>query len=200
MSDFLSTGQIAKYCGVHLRTVIRWIERGHLKGYKLPGRGNNRVEKRTFINFLIANEMPIPEELLSQKSSVLVIDDDVAMAKAIMRVFHSDTWETAYAADGFQAGLAIANGQFDLITLDLMMPGIDGFSVLSTLKNDIKLNKIPVLVISGCDEKMLAEAKQSGASETLGKPFENKELIEIARKLIGIHLTFKKYASNQALT
>ena len=38
----LTSGEIATYCDVNLRTVIRWIESGKLKGFKLPGRGNNR--------------------------------------------------------------------------------------------------------------------------------------------------------------
>ena len=47
----LTTGEIAKYCGVTLRTVIRWLETEKLKGFKLPGRGNNRVLVDDFIVF-----------------------------------------------------------------------------------------------------------------------------------------------------
>lgn len=60
----LTTGEVAKYCGVNPRTVIRWIERGHLKAYHLPGRGDSRVEVHDFLSFLREHEMPIPEELL----------------------------------------------------------------------------------------------------------------------------------------
>jgi len=59
----LSTGEIAKLCDVNLRTVIRWIERGALKGFKLPGRGNNRVRVEDFLAFLVEHEIPIPAEL-----------------------------------------------------------------------------------------------------------------------------------------
>ncbi|MDO6805884.1 helix-turn-helix domain-containing protein, partial [Wenyingzhuangia sp. 1_MG-2023] len=54
----LTTGEVAKYCGVNFRTVIRWIERGHLEAYKLPGRGDNRVPVAGFVRFLQSNEMP----------------------------------------------------------------------------------------------------------------------------------------------
>ena len=47
----LTSGEIASYCDVNLRTVIRWIESGKLKGFKLPGRGNNRVLVEDFVAF-----------------------------------------------------------------------------------------------------------------------------------------------------
>lgn len=59
----LTTGEAARFCGVNFRTVIRWIKRGHLRAYQLPGRGDNRIETKEFLAFLARNEMPVPEEL-----------------------------------------------------------------------------------------------------------------------------------------
>jgi len=58
----LTTGEIARYCGVNFRTVIRWIKRGYLNAFQLPGRGDNRVEVEDFLIFLKKNNIPIPEE------------------------------------------------------------------------------------------------------------------------------------------
>jgi two-component system response regulator VicR len=70
-----------------LRTVIRWINRGFLKGFKLTGRGNNRVQHEDFIAFLEEHGMPIPEKFQQQKSKrILIVDDELAMANAIQRV------------------------------------------------------------------------------------------------------------------
>lgn len=184
MNNYLSTGQIAKYCGVHLRTVIRWIEQGHLKGYKLPGRGNNRVELHEFLSFLKSNSMPIPAELISNKKHVLVIEDDVSMAKFIMLIFQANGWDTSYAADGFQAGLTLAKTSIDLITLDLNMPTMDGFSVLSILSQDLDLKTIPVLVISAGSEELLDKAKSAGAIATLGKPLKAEDLLKVVDSLV----------------
>ena len=76
----LTTGEVAKYCGVNFRTVIRWIERGHLDAYKLPGRGDNRIPVESFVDFLANNNMPIPEELEggSQKMVMLVASEDIS--------------------------------------------------------------------------------------------------------------------------
>lgn len=129
--------------------------------------------------------MPIPKELLTSQKRVLVIDDDVSIAKFIMLVFQADGWEVFYAADGFQAGLTLAKTPMDLITLDLMMPTMDGFTVLSVLSQDSDLKKIPVLVVSGGNEELLNRAKQAGAADTLIKPIDGKKLIDVANKLTG---------------
>ena len=59
----LTTGEIAQYCGVNFRTVIRWIKRGYLDAYQLPGRGDNRVKIIDFIDFLDRFNMPVPDDL-----------------------------------------------------------------------------------------------------------------------------------------
>lgn len=183
MNNSLSTGQIAQYCGVHLRTVIRWIEQGHLKGYKLPGRGNNRVLRKEFINFLTKQNMPIPEALVSKVKTVLIVDDDKQMADAISRVLRRDSWNTIHVADGFQAGLALAKNDINLITLDLMMPNINGFDVLETLAGDKQLRNIPVLVISASHDNDLQKALTMGANDYLKKPFDNAMLLERTNRL-----------------
>ena len=82
----LTSGEIAQYCDVNLRTVIRWLESGKLKGFKLPGRGNNRVLVSDFIEFLERHEMPIPEALKPEASPlILIVDDEMPVAKLLMR-------------------------------------------------------------------------------------------------------------------
>ena len=71
----LTTGEVAKYCGVNFRTVIRWIERGHLDAYKLPGRGDNRIPVESFVDFLNNNNMPIPEELDTGGHKLVLLAD-----------------------------------------------------------------------------------------------------------------------------
>jgi len=58
----LTTGDIARYCDVTPRTVIRWIQRGHLRAHQLPGRGDNRVDPSDFLVFLDKHALPVPVE------------------------------------------------------------------------------------------------------------------------------------------
>jgi len=65
--EYLTTGAIAKYCGVSKVTVLRWIEKGYLSAFKLP-RGQNRIHREDFSEFLAEHNMPIHKHM-SKRSS-----------------------------------------------------------------------------------------------------------------------------------
>ncbi len=182
MKKSLTTGQIAKHCGVNFRTVIRWIERGLLKAYQLPGRGDNRVEVEDFLVFLRENNMPVPVEFQSSPR-ILVVDDDVKMARAIRRVLLTGGYTVDIAESGFDAGVKIASDPPALITLDLNMPGISGVDVLRILR-ETQGPGIRVLVVSGASPQELKEAVGAGANAVLEKPFQNDELLTAVRRLM----------------
>lgn len=182
----LTTGEIAKLCDVNLRTVIRWIDRGSLKGFKLPGRGNNRVREEDFVAFLKEHNMPIPAEFESVENQlILIVDDEAAVAKAIQRVFKGAGYKTAIAADGFRAGGMLTSEKPVLMTLDLSMPGLDGFQVLEYVRATEEIANTRILVISALDDESLNRALECGADAVLQKPFENAELLRVAKQLIG---------------
>ena len=182
MKKALTTGEIAKYCGVNFRTVIRWIERGHLKSYKLPGRGDNRVQLGDFVDFLTANNMPVPEGLVQKNERILVLDDDRPMSEAIARVLKSQKYEVDIANSGFEAGAMLTAREPGLMTLDLCMPGLDGFQMLAYIREHYS-STLKILVISGLQQIKLNKALASGANAALKKPFDSDELIETIRML-----------------
>lgn len=181
----LTTGEIAEYCDVNFRTVIRWIERGLLKSYKLPGRGDNRIQPEDFVTFLQENDMPIPTDFadLNRQNRILIIDDDVAMASAIERVFKRDGFDVAVANSGFDAGNKLASFQPALVTLDLSMPGMDGFEVLKRIREQFG-SSIKVLVLSALNDVGLQKAMTTGADKTMNKPFDNEILLNEAINLL----------------
>lgn len=91
------------------------------------------------------------------------------MALAVRKLGH----EWVEAAGGEEALSLLKDQEFDLILLDIMMPGMDGFAVLENLRADRRLASIPVLVISGMDEDMtsVARAIELGATDFLPKDF-----------------------------
>ncbi|MEP1447635.1 MAG: response regulator [Paraglaciecola sp.] len=179
----LSTGDIAQYCDVNLRTVIRWIDKGSLKGYKLPGRGNNRVTVDNFVLFLKENEMPVPAEFLPKNKTVLIVDDDKNMADAIKRVLRKDGFECDTAINGFLAGSKLMQHRPSLMTLDLTMPGLNGFELLKHLRADEQFRDLKILVISALQQESLDEAAALGANAVLSKPFKNDELLNVVNQL-----------------
>ncbi|MGI2169933.1 response regulator [Shewanella sp. MF05960] len=192
----LKPSEIALYCDVHQRTVSRWIAQGQLKGHKLPGRGNYRVLLSDFILFLQTQNMPMPTELLSNTNQdeeavdttsnkrILIIDDETEIRNAIRRVLAKGGYVIDTATDGFQAGVKVLRDKPNLITLDLSMPGLDGFDVLTFIRAQPEIADIKIVVISGLSDTELQKALVLGANAVLPKPFENTQLISTINNLL----------------
>lgn len=180
-----TTGDIAQMCDVNQRTVIRWIDRGELQGFKLPGRGNNRVTEESLVSFLQQHDFPLPEGLiLFSAKPVLIVDDDSAITKAIQRVLRGAGYKTVIALDGFEAGSELVRNKPLLMTLDLKMPGMDGFEVIKQVRNKADISHTKILVISSVEEILLNKALDIGADDFISKPFTNSELLEKVDQLI----------------
>jgi excisionase family DNA binding protein len=100
----LTTGEAAKYCGVNFRTVIRWIERGHLDAYKLPGRGDNRIPVDTFVDFLRQNDMPVPDELVANDRRLLLFSLQNSGVRELAADLRRNNWDVVLADDPVQLG------------------------------------------------------------------------------------------------
>lgn len=186
MADVLTSSEAARLCGVSFRTVIRWIQRGQLQAYKLPGRGDHRVPIAELRRFMQANGIPEPPELQrDMPRRILIVEDEPEMVRAMGRALKLAGFETANASDGFQAGLLLQAYQPGLMTLDLRMPGVDGFTVLRTLHDNPLPFACKVLVVSGETPARLQEALALGADSVLAKPFTNQELLAAVRRLYG---------------
>ncbi|NVK38953.1 MAG: response regulator [Gammaproteobacteria bacterium] len=183
MEPVYTTGEVAKLTGVNFRTVIRWIERGELKGYKLPGRGDHRVQHSALLEFMESNGIPLPESFHIPVKKALIVDDDLAMANAIARVFKRLGWEVQVAQDGFEAGMLLASFQPRVMTLDLKMPYMDGFNVLALSREKFNQQALHIVVISAQGKTELDKALSLGADAVLQKPFENDVLKQIIQKI-----------------
>ena len=107
--------------------------------------------------------------------TVLVIDDDTATRDLIQRFLRADGFQIVMAADG-EEGLRLAkNVRPHAITLDVLMPGMDGWAVLAALKADADLADIPVILLTIIDDKNLGYAL--GASDYLIKPVDRNRLL-----------------------
>ena len=181
----LTTGEVAKHCGVNLRTVIRWIERGHLKAYQLPGRGDNRVEVPDFLAFLRGNRIPVPEEFREGGKRVLVVEDDAQIAEVLRRSLEGAGYEVSLASDGFQAGTLLGTLVPAVMTVDLRMSGMGGLEVILQVRGNPLLAGVRILIVSAMPKGELEEARKAGADAVLQKPFEPEALVEAVGKLVG---------------
>lgn len=173
----LTSGEVAKLCNVNFRTVLRWIERGELQAYKLPGRGDNRIRMEDFLDFVAVHQLPVPVEYRPNRRRILVVDDEAHMARSIRRALRKSNFDVKIADDGFRAGTYLGTFAPALITLDLQMPGLTGYDVLSFIRQTEELSSVKILVVSGLDDTALKLALAEGADDVLQKPFDNEDLI-----------------------
>lgn len=97
---------------------------------------------------------------------VLLVEDDALLANILMDSLVREKFDVVNIKDGLQALEAAQKFQPDLVLLDLILPGLDGFEVLRQLKADAKLKKAPVFIISNLDSiSEVKSAKALGAED-----------------------------------
>jgi PAS domain S-box-containing protein len=120
------------------------------------------------------------------KGTVLVIDDEAVVRDLLHNYISKLGYQVTLARDGDE-GLRLAKETApQVITLDVMMPGMDGWMVLSALKNDPELAKIPVIMLSLIEDKSIGYSL--GAAEYLTKPINRKNLATVLEKYLGADL------------
>lgn len=119
----------------------------------------------------------------SDRPSVLVVDDDEASMNIIGSHLKRDGYRVLYASSGEQALEMARKHRPAAITLDILMPQMDGWSVLVALKSDPDLSGIPVVIVSISNEKALGFTL--GAAAMLTKPVDRGELSDFLSRLTG---------------
>lgn len=117
---------------------------------------------------------------------ILLVEDDKFLRELITKKLKSEKYEVVETVDG-ESGLAkIKEIKPDLILLDLILPGIDGFEVLSRLKDNAAIRSIPVIVLSNLSQQEeIDKALNLGAADFLIKAhFIPGEIIEKIRKIL----------------
>lgn len=124
-----------------------------------------------------------------EASHILVVEDDLTTRNLLRRLLEKEDWQVIEATDGQAALQCIALHKPDVILLDLMMPGLDGFQVIRTLHATPEWQAIPVIVITA-KELTLAERQwlQSAVKHTLQKgAFQREDLLQEIRELLLLH-------------
>jgi DNA-binding response OmpR family regulator/anti-sigma regulatory factor (Ser/Thr protein kinase) len=119
---------------------------------------------------------------------VLVIDDEIMAREAIEALLAAEHCHLEFAVDG-PSGLARAEElEPDLILLDLMMPGMDGFEVCRRLRAHPRLAEVPVVIVTALDEpEARLQGLEAGADDFIGKPFNRLELRARLRSILRLN-------------
>jgi two-component system, sensor histidine kinase and response regulator len=117
---------------------------------------------------------------------ILAVDDTRDNLILVQTILESEGYEIELAEDGLTALQHIEQSPPDLILLDVMMPGIDGYEVTRRIRNNPKLNStyIPILLITAFHQSSVVEGLDAGADDFIRKPFDTDELLARVRSLL----------------
>jgi excisionase family DNA binding protein len=187
MDDILTVVEASKYCKVSPKTIINWIESGHIKAYKTVG-GHRRITKADLEDFMRKQGIPIPEEeVAEERKRILVVDDDPIIVETIVQSLEEDEhdYEVVSAADGFEAGIQVNHFKPHLLILDIMMPDIKGYEVCKKIKSDEETKDTKIIVLSAyLDEEKFKKMKENGADICFSKPLPLPQLREEVARLL----------------
>jgi two-component system phosphate regulon response regulator OmpR len=113
---------------------------------------------------------------------ILVVDDDERLRKLLQRFLHEHGMQVSVAADGFQAQQLMQWFAFDLLIVDVMMPGMSGLELVESIRQH---SQVPVLMLSALGETDdRVRGLEQGADDYLPKPFEPRELILKVERIV----------------
>lgn len=189
MKDTLTVFTASKYCNVSSKTIINWVEAGHIKAYKTVG-GHRRIQKGDLEAFMVEQGIPIPDRTEEgTRKKILVVDDDMIIVESIVQALEEDEYdyEVLSASDGFEAGLQVSHFLPDLVILDIMMPDIKGYDVCRKIKESPQTQHIKIIVLSAyLDDDKFARMKEYGADVCLSKPLPLPQLKDQVAELLGV--------------
>jgi excisionase family DNA binding protein len=189
MDAILTVFQASKYCNVSPRTIINWIDAGHIEAYKTVG-GHRRIKKSDLQDFMRKQGIPIPEkEIVSERKRILIVDDDPIIVETIVQALEEEEYdyEIISASDGFEAGLQVNHFRPHLLILDIMMPDIKGYDVCKKIKSNEETKDTKIIVLSAyLDDEKFKKMKKYGADVCFSKPLPLPRLKDEVAKMLSL--------------
>ena len=119
------------------------------------------------------------------RHKILIVDDDAFIRRPLEYILREEGFSPSTAVDGEDCLKKVAEDRPDLIILDVMMPGRDGFEVCRLLKNDPRYAGIPIVLLSARGRENDTEKGLSlGAAEFMTKPYSPSDLVSRLRDLL----------------
>ncbi len=116
---------------------------------------------------------------------IIVVDDDKEIREIVTFVLSRHDFEVAVASNGRQLQQLLAQQLPDLVILDIMMPGEDGYQIFRSLRSDQRTSSIPVIIMTAHAEDIYERISVDlGAAEHMTKPFHPFELVERVKALL----------------
>jgi len=116
---------------------------------------------------------------------ILIVDDEPNIVVPLQFLMERNGYQTVVAQSGEEALEAISKEKPDLVLLDIMLPGIDGFEVCEIVKLNPEWKNIKIIFLTAKGRDVdIAKGMVLGADEYIAKPFSNKQIVESVKKLL----------------
>jgi len=117
-------------------------------------------------------------------STLLIVDDNASARETLIAMLEYDNYHIEQAKDGAQALRLLQQTRPDLILLDVMMPGMDGFEVCRRIRSTPDLAEVPIILVTALDDRAsLLQGLEAGADDFLSKPVDRYELLARVRTI-----------------
>ena len=177
---YYKTREVAEMLMVSAITVRNWVRSGKLRAERTLG-GHRRFLHKDVLRFAEENGLKLMSKE-DDKLRILIVDDDVELGNYLLDLMElvSTETEVKVANDGFVAGGLVQTFSPDLVLLDLIMPGVDGFQVCKTIKQDPGTRDIRIVAMTALhSDENIRRILGEGAEHCLKKPFTPEQLFSV---------------------
>ena len=143
------------------------------------------------------NDPVLPQ--VKPNAHILIVEDDPDSGQFIAALMQSEGYETELCKSGEEAlGKFTPDSDYDLVLLDLMLPGISGWDVLQAIKTDGRLRYVPVMVLSAINDKAAAlKALEAGAEDFITKPLDVETTLSRVQVMLRIRTLYEELISER---
>lgn len=176
----LTTGEVARICNVAPRTVSKWFDAGHLRGYRIPGSKDRRIPVEHLVRFMQAHGIPL-NGLDNGCKRVLVLDADRTLCEAIRTTLtENGGYEVTTAASAIEAGAAAQEIQPHVLIVDVTLPDVSPKTIARFIRSFGTAQSTYLIgVASGLTDADGQTLLQAGFDGYLSKPFDVRSLIRL---------------------
>lgn len=171
---FMTVEEVARYLNLHLMTVYRMLQSRLLPAQKIGGRW--RIDRQELDRWLEEHGGGI-------RKNVLVVDDDPEIGTLFKRVLQRQMCTVDVVATGEEAVERVRKNTYDIIFLDLVLPGMDGVDTFARIRRVDP--DVPVVLVTGYpDSELVGRAMHHGAVSLLIKPVPVAEVRKLVRSVV----------------